>query len=45
MVLDSIVCSVSSWTRRRSPQDGFENSKFVIPGRGKRGKSFSKMPA
>jgi hypothetical protein len=41
MVLDSIVCSVSFWTRRRASQDAFENSNIVIPSRGKRGKSLS----
>jgi hypothetical protein len=41
MVLDSIVCSVSCWTRRRASQDAFENSNIVIPSRGKRGKSLS----
>jgi hypothetical protein len=45
MVLDSIVCSVSSWTRRRASQDAFENSNDAIPDRGKRGKSLSEAPA
>jgi hypothetical protein len=45
MVLDSIVCSVSSWPGRLAPQDASENSKFVIPGGGKRGKSLSEAPA
>jgi hypothetical protein len=44
-LLDSIVCSVSSWPGRRSPQARAENSNDAIPGDGKQEKSFPKTPS